>query len=271
MDPNSETQEHVESTATENNGEAVKVAEPIDGEGHQENGEGAQPKEVEQPNQEPEKPKKSRAQERIEQTTRENADLKRRLAEYESKQNTPKASERPKVEEFETYDEFQEKLGEWQIEEAMRRLEEKQGKKQAEQTQGEKQAEFEGAIAGFSENVPDFDEVVTAGINRQLPMPITLDEVAAEFGYDTNTQVRLLYELAKDEEFHELVSESSKLKAARLLSERADSFSQKPVQKMQNAPKPIKPTSANAPVVRDSEKMSDDEWYKAELEKRKGK
>jgi len=271
MDPNSETQEHVESTATENNGEAVKVAEPIDGEGHQENGEGAQPKEGEQPNQEPEKPKKSRAQERIEQTTRENADLKRRLAEYESKQNAPKASERPKVEEFETYDEFQEKLGEWQVEEAVRRLEEKQGKKQAEQTQSQKQAEFQGAIDSFAETAADFDEVVTAGINRGLPMPITLDEVAAEFGYDANIQVRLLYELAKDEAFHELVSGSSKLKAARLLSERADSFAKKEPPKIPNAPKPIKPTSANTPVTRDHASMSDDEWYQDQIKNRKAK
>ncbi|WP_048766317.1 hypothetical protein [Acinetobacter sp. 243_ASPC] len=263
MDPNSETQDNVENTATENNGEAVKVVEPIDGEGHQESGEGAQPQEGEQPNQEAEKPKKSRAQERIEKTTRENADLKRRLAEYEAKQNTPKANDKPKIEEFETYEEFQEKLGEWQVEEAMRRLEEKQGKKQAEQTQSQKQAEFQGAIDSFAETASDFDEVVTAGINRGLPMPITLDEVAAEFGYDANIQVRLLYELAKDEEFHELVSGSSKLKAARLLSERADSFAKKETPKIPNAPKPINPTKGNAPLKRDPESMSDKEFLKS--------
>lgn len=271
MDPNSETQDNVENTATENNGEAVKVVEPIDGEGHQESGEGVTPKEGEDPKPDPEQKEKSRAQKRVEQALARASAAEKELAEIKAKQNTPKANDKPKIEEFETYDEFQEKLGEWQVEEAVRRLEEKQGKKQAEQTQSQKQAEFQGAIDSFAETAADFNEVVTAGINRGLPMPITLDEVAAEFGYDANIQVRLLYELAKDEEFHELVSGSSKLKAARLLSERADSFAKKETPKIPNAPKPIKPTSANTPVTRDQASMSDDEWYQDQIKNRKAK
>lgn len=265
MDPNSETQEHVESTTTENNGEAVKVAEPIDGEGHQENGEGAQPKEDEQPNQEPEKPKKSRAQERIEQTTRENADLKRRLAEYESKQNAPKASERPKVEEFETYDEFQEKLGEWQIEEAMRRLEEKQGKTSQEKQQQEREIEFTTAVAELESEGVDVHQYFEKA-NALPPLPVTLDQ----FGLSAKETLQLAQKLIDDEDLYFELSKMNPYQAAARIGTLLPQ-AQKTAPKIPNAPKPIKPTSANAPVVRDSEKMSDDEWYKAELEKRKGK
>ncbi|ENV07770.1 hypothetical protein F966_03627 [Acinetobacter higginsii] len=37
------------------------------------------------------------------------------------------------------------------------------------------------------------------------------------------------------------------------------------------APKPITPVQANVATTRDPSKMSDDEWYRSEKEKRKGK
>lgn len=268
MDPNSDTQDVVETTATENtsvesqetNSPETETQEPETGE-QQEGGE---------PKTEPEKPKVSRAQQRIEQLARENAELRRFKAESEAKQNAPKANEKPAkplIEDFESYedwtkahDEYEEKLDEWRISEAERRISEKQSRAQSEKSQTEKQVELEGAIAAFAEQTPDFDDVVQKGIARQLPMPISLDEFAAEFDYDAATQTRLLYELAKDEELHQLVSDSSKLKAARILSERVDSWGKKasppPVSK---APPPIKPVQANAPASRSISNMSDAE------------
>lgn len=268
MDPNSDTQDVVETTATENtsvesqetNSPETETQEPETGE-QQEGGE---------PKTEPEKPKVSRAQQRIEQLARENAELRRFKAESEAKQNAPKANEKPAkplIEDFESYedwtkahDEYEEKLDEWRISEAERRISEKQSRAQSEKSQTEKQVELEGAIAAFAEQTPDFDDVVQKGIARQLPMPISLDELAAEFDYDAATQTRLLYELAKDEELHQLVSDSSKLKAARILSERVDSWGKKasppPVSK---APPPIKPVQANAPASRSISNMSDAE------------
>ncbi|MFW2004471.1 hypothetical protein ACG9ZC_04220 [Acinetobacter baumannii] len=281
MDPNSDTQDVVETTATENTSvESQETNSPETEEQETETGEG---QENDQPKPEPEKPKKSRAQERIEQLARENAELRRFKAESEAKQTEPKADAKPtkpRIEDFETYEEYlkehdvyEEKLDEWRISEAERRILEKQNKAQSEKTQTQKQAELEGAIAAFADETPDFDDVVQKGIARQLPMPISLDELADEFGYDAATQTRLLYELAKDEELHQLVSDSSKLKAARILSERVDSWGSKsatpPVSK---APPPIKPVQANAPAVRDPSKMSDDEWYRTETQNRnKGK
>lgn len=266
MGSETENQDIVETTTTENNSAEVET-EVTQNPGDTENGDlgqGENPQENlnGEPNPDP-KPKRNRAQERIEQTTRENAELRRKVAEYEAKQNAPKAPDKPKIEEFETYDEYEEKLEEWRVNEAMRRIEEKQSKSSAEQSQTDQQVRFQSAIDTVAEDIPDFDSIVEAGIARQLPIPISLDELAAEFGYDAETQVRLLYEIAKDEEFHKQISGSTKLKAARLLSERADSFLKPAAPKIPNAPKPITPTSANAPVKRDVETMSDNEFLKS--------
>ncbi len=272
MDPNSDTQDVVETTATENisvesqetNSPETETQEPEAGE-QQQDGE---------PKTEPEKQKKSRAQERVEQALQRAFEAERKLKEYEAQKEAPKGEAKPAkplIEDFESYedwtkahDEYEEKLDEWRISEAERRILEKQSKAQSEKSQTEKQVELEGAIAAFAEQTPDFDDVVQKGIARQLPMPISLDELAAEFDYNAATQTRLLYELAKDEELHQLVSDSSKLKAARILSERVDSWGSKatppPVSK---APPPIKPVQANASVKRDAEKLSDNEFLKS--------
>ncbi|MFX5004096.1 hypothetical protein ABTC25_12550 [Acinetobacter baumannii] len=272
MDPNSDTQDVVETTATENT--SVESQETNSPETETQEHETGEQQEGGEPKPEPEKPKKSRAQERIEQLARENAELRRFKAESEAKQTEPKADAKPtkpRIEDFETYEEYlkehdayEEKLDEWRISEAERRILEKQSKAQSEKTQTQKQAELEGAIAAFADETPDFDDVVQKGIARQLPMPISLDELADEFGYDAVTQTRLLYELAKDEELHQLVSDSSKLKAARILSERVDSWGSKPATPpVSKAPPPIKPVQANASVKRDAEKMSDNEFLKS--------
>ncbi|MDC5470544.1 hypothetical protein NRA45_15170 [Acinetobacter baumannii] len=272
MDPNSDTQDVVETTATENtsvesqetNSPETETQEPETGE-QQQDGE---------PKPEPEKPKKSRAQERVEQALQRAFEAERKLKEYEAQKEAPQGDTKPvkpRIEDFETYEEYlkehdvyEEKLDEWRISEAERRILEKQNKAQSEKTQTQKQAELEGAIAAFADETPDFDDVVQKGIARQLPMPISLDELADEFGYDAATQTRLLYELAKDEELHQLVSDSSKLKAARILSERVDSWGSKPATPpVSKAPPPIKPVQANASVKRDAEKMSDNEFLKS--------
>lgn len=265
----------VETTATENTGaESQEIKEwgqdeaqetehtQVDGE----------VKEQEPEKAEPEKPKKSRAQERIEQLARENAELKRKQAEFETKQEVAEVK-RPKIEDFESYSEYEDAIEEYHVAKAEQRVLENLRKQESEKTQSQKQSEVEATMHAFSEKHADFDSAVQEALKRPYPMPVTLDEVAAEFGYDSETQIRLLYELAKDEEFHLEVSESSKLKAARLLSERVDSWSQaaKTAPPVSKAPKPIKPVQANAPASRDPSNMSDDEWYREQVEQRKAK
>lgn len=261
-----ETDDIVDTGATENTATEVETEQTQETE--QVENETETQEEVEQ---EPAKKEKPRSQIRIEELARENAELRKYKQDQELAKQAPEASDKPKIEEFETYDEFEEKLEEWRLNEAVKRLEEKQSKSTAEQTKTQKQAEMQGVLATFAETASDFDQVVTSALDRQLPMPVTLDEVAEEFGYDAETQVKLLYELAKDEAFHEQVSGSSKFKAAKLLSDRVDSWEKPKTSPTSKAHPPIKPVQANAAVARDPSKMSDDEWYKAEISKRKGK
>ena len=232
----------------------------------------AQETEQKEEGEQEEKPKRNRAQERIQQLAREKAEMAAKLAEYEAKANQPaQASEGPVIEDFEDYSEFKKAERKWLMDEAKREFREEMLAEKQQQTQIERQAEFEAVITTVAETYPDFDSVVQAGLQRDLPMPLTLDEVASEFGYSPETQVKLLYEIGKNEALHETLSGSSKLKAARVLSEIVDSWGAKPAPKVSKAPPPIKPVQANAPAARSPEKMSDDEWYRAETQLRKGK
>lgn len=258
---NSETHDNVDTAATENTGaESQEIKEWGEGE---EGAETQVKEETQEPEKEPEKPKRSRAQERIEQTTRENAELKRKLAEYETKAKTSEIK-RPVIDDFEDFGKYEEALEQYHIDKAEERVLAKLDERESSKSQEAKQAEFQTALMEIAEEYADFDSVLEAGLSRELPMPISIDELASEFGYDAKTQTRLLYELAKDAQFHEEVSSSSKLKAARLLSEKVDSFSQaKTPPPVSKAPKPINPVKANAPAARSTESMSDNEFLKS--------
>ena len=272
-----ETDDTVDTGATQNTAAEVETGQTEVESGQQPNGNESntelsdEEKAKQQAEQEGEK-KRNRAQERIQQLARERAELKRELDEIKAKQSAPKTTAAPKIEDFEDYSEFQQAQQEYYVKQAEERVLAKIQQEKAQQTQVEKQAAFESALIEASTELSDFDTVVQTGLARDLPMPITLDELADEFGYDAKTQTRLLYELAKDEDFHELVSSSSKLKAARLLSEKVDSFTKTTTApKVSKAPPPITPVKANAAATRNPAAMSDDEWYQNEIKSRKGK
>jgi hypothetical protein len=261
-----ETDDNVDTGATQNTAAEVETGQTETEQTHQQPEGGEQNTELsdeEKAKQEAEKEgekKRNRAQERIQQLARERAEYKRELEELKAKQSTPQITTAPQIEDFEDYSEFQKAQQEYYVKQAEDRVLAKLQQDKTQQTQVEKQAAFESALIEASTELPDFDRVVQGGLARDLPMPISLDELAAEFGYDAKTQTRLLYELAKDESFHELVSESSKLKAARLLSEKVDSFSKTPAApRTSKAPPPINPVKANAPASRDMQTMSDSE------------
>lgn len=271
-----ETDDNVDTGATENTAAEVET-EQTETESEQQT-EGEQSTELsdeEKAQKEAEKEgekKRNRAQERIQQLARERAELKRELDEIKAKQSAPKATEAPKIEDFEDYSEFQQAQQEYYVKQAEERVLAKIQQDKSQQTLTQRRAEFESALVEAATELSDFDTVVQTGLARDLPMPITLDELADEFGYDAKTQTRLLYELAKDEDFHELVSSSSKLKAARLLSEKVDSFTKTTTApKVSKAPPPITPVKANAAATRNPAAMSDEEWYRAETQSRKGK
>lgn len=262
MDP--EINDIVDTGATQNTAAEVETGQTETKSEQQTEGEQStklsdEEKAKQQAEQEGEK-KRNRAQERIQQLARERAELKRELDEIKAKQSAPQVTAAPKIEDFEDYSEFQQAQQEYYVKQAEERVLAKIQQDKSQQTLTQRRAEFESALVEAATELSDFDTVVQTGLARELPMPISLDELAEEFGYDAKTQTRLLYELAKDEDFHEQVSGSSKLKAARLLSEKVDSFSKTTTApKVSKAPPPINPVKANAPAARDIRTMSDSE------------
>lgn len=178
-----ESDDIVDTGATENTATEVETEQTEwQPESEAQEPEQQEPEQKEESEQE-EKPKRNRAQERIQQLAREKAEMAAKLAEYEAKANQPaQASEGPAIEDFEDYSEFKKAERKWLMEEAKREFREEMLAEKQQQTQIQKQAEFEAVITTVAETYPDFDSVVQAGLQRDLPMPLTLDEVASEFG-----------------------------------------------------------------------------------------
>ncbi|AVZ03941.1 hypothetical protein DBQ26_04465 [Acinetobacter pittii] len=275
MDPNSDTQDVVETTATENT--SVESQETNSPETETQEPETAEQSENDEAKKEPEKPKRNRAQERIEQLARENAELRRFKAESEAKQTEPKADAKPtkpRIEDFETYEEYlkehdayEEKLDEWRISEAERRIQEKQSKASKETEQVQREAEYEAVIAELADEGIDIDHYAKKA--EQLPaLPIQL----VELGLSTKETLLLAKDLLDDEATYLELSRMSPAQAILKIGQYIGTKSTKSAPPVSKAPPPIKPVQANAPAVRDPSKMSDDEWYKAETQKRnKGK
>lgn len=275
MDPNSDTQDVVETTATENT--SVESQETNSPETDTQEPENAEQSENDEAKKEPEKQKRNRARERIEELARENAELRRFKAESEAKQNAPKANEKPakpRIEDYETYEEYlkehdayEEKLDEWRISEAERRIQEKQSKASKETEQVQREAEYEAVIAELADEGIDIDHYAKKA--EQLPaLPIQLFEL----GLPTKDTLLLAKDLLDDEATYLELSRMSPAQAILKIGQYIGTKSTKSAPPVSKAPPPIKPVQANAPAVRDPSKMSDDEWYKAETQKRnKGK
>lgn len=264
MDPNSDTQDIVEDTTTENNSEErQEPEEQIEG------GEG-QPVEGEEGKTEPlkEEPKKNRAQERIQQLAREKAELAAKVAEFEAKQNTPTQShEEPKLEDFEDYNEWQKSLRQYDREQIKKEMLAEIGQKETQKSQNQRQAEFEAAMVELQDEGVDA-QALTAKLETLPPLPIDIHQ----FGLSAKETLTLAAKLINDDELWLDISQMNPVQAARRIGQEIDSQpSKSTAPKIPNAPRPIKPVQANAPATRSPESMSDEEWYKTETQKRKGK
>ena len=272
MDPNSDTQDIVDTTATENTGderqeheeqrgdEEGQKTEPVAKEGEGE--EGQQP----EPQKDEPKPK-NRAQERIQQLAREKAEMAAKLAEYEAKQNAPKPLEAPKVEDFEDYSEYQKAQQDWYIEQAEQRVLAKVRQEQEQQSSIQQKAAFESAVSELEDEGVDV-AALTKKADTLPPLPIQLDQ----FGLGLKETLKLAADLIQNDELYFELSQMNPVQAARRIGQEIDKQSGKPATpKIPNAPKPIKPTSANAPVKRSEDSMSDEEFLaKRRAERLKG-
>lgn len=258
---NSETQDIVDSVATENTDvDSQEVKEwGQDDTGQQESETDAQE------TQEPEKPKRNRAQERIEHLARENAELKRKQAEYEVKQQTTELK-RPVIDDFEDFREYEEALEDYQAAKAEARVMEKLQKQQSTQAEDTRAIELQVAASEIEETGVDLNAYFQKAESLP-PLPLTLDQ----FGLSAKETLLLAKELLDDEATYVELSRMNPVQAAVKIGLIIESKKGKAAPAVSRAPKPITPVQANAATTRDSSKMSDDEWYKSEIQKRKGK
>lgn len=258
----------VEPTATEETD--VQEIKEWTGEEHTTHKE--QPKQTDEPNPNPEpdpqkaEQKKTHAQERYEQLERENAEWKRK---YEESQAKSKQSEikRPKVEEFESYAEYEDALEQHHINVAEQRIFEKLKHQESEKTASQKEQEMSSAIAEIEDDGVDFKSYVQKA--ESLPqLPITLDE----FGLTAKETLLLAKDLLDDEDGYIALSRMNATQAAVKIGQIIESKKQKTPPPVSKAPPPLKTVQGNASVSRDSSTMSDDEWYKENIKQRnKGK
>ena len=255
MDPNSDTQDIVDNTATENTGEQRQEPEdqPEGGEGQptptEGEGDGDTP---DLPKEEP-KPK-SRAQERIQQLARDKAELAAKVAEYEAKQDKPtQTQDEPKLEDFEDYSEWQKALRQYDREQIKKEMLAEIGQKETQKSQNQRQAEFEAAMVELQDEGIDA-QALTKKLETLPPLPIDLHQ----FGLSAKETLVLAAKLINDDELWLDISQMNPVQAARRIGQEIDGQASKPsAPKIPKAPKPIKPVQANTPIKRDINSMSD--------------
>ena len=266
-----ESDDIVETGATENTAAEVETKQteewqpeqPNDGEPDAEQSEDETKQEDEQ-----ESKKKNRAQERIQQLARERAELKRELDEYKAKLEAPKAaSEAPRIEDFEDYSEYLQAQQDFFVKQAEDRVLQKIKAEQEQKEQVERQVQFETAVNELRDEGVDVESLVKKA-DELPPLPITLDQ----FGLSPKETLSLAADIIQNDELYIELSQMNQVQAAMRIGQIIGAKQpSKAAPKVPNTPKPIKPTSANAPVARNPAAMSDDEWYRQEMKSRKGK
>lgn len=211
---------------------------------------------------------KSRAQKRIEQLARENAEYRRKMAELEAKTAvTGTELVRPNIIDFEDYAAYEEALEEYTLAKAEQRILQKQQEREAQSKQVEKSSEWQVAV----------DELDAQGVNvadyvqkaeSLPPLPVTLDQ----FGLSPKDTFLLAKDLIDDVDTYYEIAGMTPVQAAMRIGQLIGQKSAKPVQPpVSKAPPPIKPVKANAPASRDPSAMSDDEWYREQTKKRQNR
>lgn len=211
--------------------------------------------------------KRNRAQERIQQLARERAEFKRELDEIKAKQSAPKSTAAPQIEDFEDYSEYLKAQQDFFVKEAESRVLDKLKQEQEQKAQVEKQIEFETAASELRDDGIDIDALTKKA--ETLPsLPVTLDQ----FGLSTKETLSLAADLLQNDDLYFELSQMNPHQFAMRIGQIIGAKQPaKAAPKIPNTPKPIKPTSANAPVARNPSAMSDDEWYRNETKARKGK
>jgi hypothetical protein len=216
--------------------------------------------------------RKSSFQKRIDKLTRDKRELEARLAALEERvngkpdgkdgSNAPAKAEpagKPKVDDFETYEEFTEALAEWKIAQHQSKQTEAKQTREAEQQRKAVLDQWNSRADAVREKLPDYDEVLESA--DDVPLPGYLQEALLE----SDIGPELAYHLAKNRTDLERLTKLTPASAVRELGKIEASLAKAtaPQQKKQisTAPKPVTPLSGgragSAPSIYD-ESLGDD-------------
>lgn len=225
----------------------------------------------------------NRTREYIQRINAENAEMRRRVAEYEARmqpvqRNDGAASGPPSLEDF-NYD-----VAEWKrADDAYNRQQWQKEQQQAEaaRNQQESQARYDQRVEAFADANPDFYEAVgsidPSFLTPELQAAIIGHEKGPEIAYHLATNEDALWNLASVRA--DLLPAAIGRLASRLGA--APPAQQQPaiapaLQQQAAVPKPISQVPAPPPTVggrspteTPPEKLTDDEWYKREAERRR--
>lgn len=188
-----------------------------------------------------------------------------RIAELEAKLagNEPKTvetpSDKPKLDDFETYDQYTEALTDWKFDQRAKEQESK-SREEALRNEAKKRMETYGAKADeFAKDNPDFDEVVS---ESDAFTPIMVQAIQ-----DSDLGPQVAYYLAKNPDEAEKLKGLGVVAMNRALGRieaKLETNEAKPAVRTTNAPPPIKPVSRSASTTVDpyNSEMSADEYAK---------
>lgn len=225
-------------------------------------------------------------QKRINELTRARREAERERdalkAELEAaKKPVEKVSDgKPKMEDFETLDEYNEAMIDFKTAEAL----EKQKVQQVKQTEKQiEQAEHAAKVARLNESAakyPDFKEAVIDKTGDELPISENMAIIILDIDEETVTPADVLYYLAQNPDESRKIYNMAPAAAARAIGKieakletaaKKESASAapeaKPAKKETKAPDPIKPLSGVSGDSTDPSKMSDDQWLAYERER----
>jgi hypothetical protein len=200
---------------------------------------------------------------------REQRKYERRLGELEANvrngqtpQQPAQPVGRPTLEQFKSYDDFQEALIEWKAEQIVSKRDEQRQRHESVSAQQQRMAElsrkFEAAQDAARDIHEDYDDVVGDIPKGSLPMHVVEAIGESDIG------PQLLYRLASDPKLAAEIARLSPVAAARRLTRLEDEIAKpKPQTK---APEPVRPLSGRTADASDmpSEKDSVDEWVRKE-------
>lgn len=245
--------------------------------------------------------KPNRTGEYIKRLQEENRAHREREAEYQRRleaieKRFPKVDEnaQPTREQFD-FDEgkYEAAMNDWRIKQAQQRLAEEQKNSETQRQQQERFEKYRERIQQFADTHPDFEEVV-GGITVPLPQALQL----AIMGHESGPEIAYYLGQHEDEAFTlASVREGLEAHAIARLIKRMEAAQQAPASaaaadqpatpaqppaaalagtptppqtpKTTQAPPPAPTVGGRAPVEVPPEKMTDDDWYKRDREKRR--